>query len=115
MYKICGPESFSGTARKLRQYASAGLLCIDEVGYLSFDDRASDLLYEVINRRYETKPVILTTNRPFKEWNEVFPNATCIVTMLDRLLHHAAVTVIEGNSYRVRESEQETAARRAKR
>ena len=58
--------------------------------------------------------VILTTNRPFKEWNEVFPNATCIVTLLDRLLHHADVTVIEGDSYRVRESEQETAARRRK-
>jgi DNA replication protein DnaC len=56
----------------------------------------------------------VTTNRPFKEWNEVFPNATCIVTMLDRLLHHAEVTVIEGNSYRVRESELETAARRKK-
>jgi DNA replication protein DnaC len=46
----------------------------------------------VINRRYERQPVILTTNRPFKEWNEVFPNATCIVTLLDRLLHHADIT-----------------------
>ena len=71
-------------------------------------------LYEVVNRRYERKPVIVTTNRPFKEWNEVFPNATCIVTLLDRLLHHAEVTVIEGKSYRVLESEQETAARRSK-
>ena len=87
---------------------------IDEVGYLSFDDKAADLLYEVINRRYEHKPVILTTNKSFKEWNEVFPNATCIATMLDRLLHHADVTVIEGESYRVRESEKETAARRRK-
>jgi hypothetical protein len=51
-------------------------------------------------------------NRPFKEWNEVFPNATCIATLLDRLLHHADVTAIEGDSYRMRESEQETAARR---
>jgi DNA replication protein DnaC len=106
-----GPE---GRRSKLRTYANAGLLCIDEVGYLSFDDKAADLLYEVINRRYERKPLILTTNRPFKEWNEVFPNATCIVTLLDRLLHHADVTVIEGDSYRVRESEQETAARRKK-
>jgi len=105
-------QSSEGRRRKLRTYANAGLLCIDEVGYLSFDDKAADLLYEVINRRYERKPVILTTNRPFKEWNEVFPNATCIVTLLDRLLHHADVTVIEGDSYRVRESEQETAARR---
>jgi len=107
-------QSPEGRRYKLRSYANIGLLCIDEVGYLSFDDKAADLLYEVVNRRYERKPVILTTNRPFKEWNEVFPNATCIVTLLDRLLHHADVTVIEGDSYRVRESEQETAARRRK-
>jgi len=107
-------QSPDGRRRKLRTYANIGLLCIDEVGYLSFDDKAADLLYEVVNRRYERKPLILTTNRPFKEWNEVFPNATCIVTLLDRLLHHADVTVIEGDSYRVRESEQETAARRRK-
>ena len=60
-----------GRHRKLRSYANVGLLCIDEVGYLSFDDKAADLLYEVINRRYERKSVIVTTNRPFKEWNEV--------------------------------------------
>lgn len=101
-----------GRRRKLRTYGNVGLLCIDEVGYLY--DKAADLLYEVINRRYERKSVILTTNRPFKEWNEVFPNATCIITLLDRLLHHADVTVIEGDSYRVRESEQEPAARRRK-
>ena len=68
----------------------------------------------MINRRYERKSVILTTHRPFKEWNEVFPNAACIVTLLDRRLHHADVTKIEGDSYRVRESELETAARRRK-
>lgn len=103
-----------GRRRKLRTYANVGLLCIDEVGYLSFDDKAADLLYEVINRRYERKPLIVTTNRLFKEWNEVFPNATCIATLLDRLLHHADVTIIEGESYRVRESEREAAARRRK-
>ena len=101
-----------GRLRKLRAYANFSLLCIDEVGYLSFDDKSADLLYEVINQRYEQKSLILTTNKPFKEWNEVFPNAACIATMLDRLLHHAEVTVIEGSSYRVRESEQEATARR---
>jgi DNA replication protein DnaC len=106
-----GPE---GRRRKLRIYANIALLCIDEVGRLSFDDKAGDLLYEVINRRYERKSVILTTNRPFREWNEVFPNASCIAALLDRLLHHADVTVIEGESYRMRESEQEAAARRRK-
>lgn len=108
-------QTFEGRRRKLRWYGNVGLLCIDEVGYLSFDDKAADLLYEVINRRYQRKPLIVTTNRPFKEWNEVFPNATCIVTLLDRLLHHADVVTVEGNSYRVRESEQESAARRRKR
>src|SRR5205823_3425827 len=107
-------ESIEGRRRKLRSYANVGLLCIDEVGYLSYDDKAADILFEVINRRYERKSLIVTTNRIFKEWNEVFPNATCIATMLDRLLHHADVTVIEGDSYRVRESEQEAAARRRK-
>ena len=107
-------QTLEGRRCKLRAYANVGLLCVDEVGYLSFDDKAADLLYEVINRRYERKSVIVPTNRPFKEWNEVFPNATCIATLLDRLLHHADVTVIEGDSYRVRESEQEAAARRRK-
>jgi len=105
-------QTSEGHRDKLRKYANTGLLYIDEVGYLSFDDKAADLLYEVVNRLYERQPIILTTNRPFKEWNEVFPNATCVVTLLDRLLHHADVTVIEGDSYRVRESEQEAAARR---
>jgi DNA replication protein DnaC len=76
-------QSPEGRRRKLRGYKSVGLLCIDEVGYLSFDDKAADLLYEVINRCYERKSVIVT---PFKEWNDVFPNATCIATLLDRLL-----------------------------
>jgi DNA replication protein DnaC len=105
-------EMFEGRRRKLRGYGKVGLLCLDEVAYLSFDDKAADILYEVINRRYENKSVIVTTNRSFKEWNQVFPHASCIATMLDRLLHHADVTVIEGESYRVRESQREAAARR---
>ena len=102
-----------GRLRKLRSYANVALLCIDEVGYLS----ASTTSPPTCSTRSSTsatsrKPLILTTNKPFKEWNEVFPNAACIATMLDRLLHHAEVTVIEGSSYRVRDSEQEATARR---
>ena len=107
-------ESPEARRRKLRTYGNAGLVCIDEVGYLSFDDKAADLLYEVINRRYEHRSVIVTTNKAFKEWNEVFPNASCIVTLVDRLTHHADVTKLEGDSYRLRESEMEAAARRRK-
>jgi DNA replication protein DnaC len=100
--------------RKFRAYGRVDLLCIDEIGYLSYDSNAADLLYEIVNRRYEEGAIVITTNRAFKEWNEVFPNATCIATMLDRLMHHAEVTVIEGQSYRVRESEIESTARRKK-
>ncbi|MEP7270380.1 MAG: IS21-like element helper ATPase IstB [Acidobacteriota bacterium] len=98
--------------RKLIRYSRPALLCIDEVGYLSYDSSAADLLYEVINRRYERASILITTNRAFKDWDSIFPNAACIATLLDRLTHHADVTLVEGQSYRVRESEQEAAARR---
>jgi DNA replication protein DnaC len=72
-----------------------------------------NLLYEVVNRRYERRSIVITTNRPFKEWNQVFPNATCIATLLDRLTHHADVTAINGDSYRLHESQIEAAQRRS--
>jgi DNA replication protein DnaC len=100
--------------RKFSYYARPRLFCIDEVGYLSYDPSSADLLYEVINRRYERSSLLITTNRAFKDWNDVFPNATCIATLLDRLTHHADITVIEGQSFRVRESELESVARRKK-
>jgi DNA replication protein DnaC len=98
--------------RKLAFYARPQLLCIDEVGYLSYDSSAADLLFEVVNRRYERGSIIITTNRVFKDWNTVFPNAACIATLIDRLTHHVDLLLIEGQSYRLRESELETAARR---
>lgn len=100
--------------RKLHAYGRADLLVIDEVGYLAYDAAAADLLYEVVNRRYETGPLVLTTNRAFKDWHEVFPHATSIGAMLDRLLHHADVVLLEGASYRQRERTAESTARRAK-
>jgi len=96
--------------RKFRFYARPALLVIDECGYLAYDAHAADLLFEVINHRYERNSILLTTNKAFKDWNTVFPNATCIAALLDRLTHHADVTLIEGTSYRVRESELEATA-----
>jgi DNA replication protein DnaC len=98
--------------RKFRFYARPALLCIDEVGYLTYDSHAADLLFQVVNHRYEHNSILLTTNKGFKDWNTVFPNATSIAALLDRLTHHADVTLIEGTSYRVRESELEAAARK---
>jgi len=99
--------------RRIAAYTAPTLVCIDEIGYLSYDDHAADLLYKVINPRYEKRrSLIVTTNLAFKEWNTVFPNATCIVTLIDRLTHHADVTNLKGKSYRIRESELEAAASR---
>ena len=96
--------------RKFRFYARPALLVIDECGYLAYDAHAADLLFEVINQRYERNSILLTTNKAFKEWNTVFPNATCIAALLDRLTHHADVSLIEGDSYRMRESQMEAEA-----
>ncbi|HVT57073.1 MAG TPA: ATP-binding protein [Thermoanaerobaculia bacterium] len=99
--------------RRIAAYSRPALMCVDEIGYLSYDDHAADLLYKVINPRYEKRrSLIVTTNLAFKDWNSVFPNATCIVTLIDRLTHHADVTAIDADSYRRRESEAEAAARR---
>ena len=62
------------------------------------------------NHRYERNSIVLTTNKGFKEWNTVFPNATCIAALLDRLTLHADVTLVEGDSYRMRKSQMEAEA-----
>ena len=99
--------------RRLRHYAAPALLLIDEVGYLSYSNRHADLLFELISRRYEQKSTVVTTNRPFAEWRDVFPNAACVVSMVDRLMHNAEIVAIDGESYRVKEA-RERAEQRAK-
>jgi DNA replication protein DnaC len=103
--ELAAIDSASRLQRRLRHYAHFDLLCIDEVGYLSYSNRHADLLFELTNRRYEKKSTILTSNRAFSEWGEVFPNAACVVSMVDRLTHHAEIIPIEGESYRVREAQ----------
>ena len=100
--------------RRLRHYARPDLLVVDEVGYLSYANRHADLLFELVSRRYLTRSTIITTNRPFAEWREVFPNASCVVSLIDRLVHNAEVIAIEGKSYRLKEA-QERAEQRARR
>lgn len=103
---LAAQEGAHGLERRLRRLARPQLLLIDEVGYLSYDTRYADLLFEVINRRYLHKSTILTTNKPFGEWSEVFPNATCVVTLVDRLTHKAEILSITGDSYRRKEAEE---------
>lgn len=101
--------------RRLRYYAQPMLLLIDEVGYLSYSNRHADLLFEIISRRYEEKSVLITTNRPFSEWGEVFPNAACVVSLVDRLVHNAEIIQIKGDSYRLKEAKERAEQRKQQR
>lgn len=102
--ELAALDSDSALRRRLHNYARPNLLVIDEVGYLSYSNRHADLLFELVSRRYEDKSTVVTTNRPFAEWREVFPNATCVVSLVDRLVHHAEIIAIEGESYRLKEA-----------
>ena len=97
--------------RRLHRYIKPALLVIDEIGYLTYNDRSADLLFQVLNARYTKASTIVTTNRAFADWSAIFPNATCVVTLVDRLCHHAEIIAIEGESYRLKESRERTASR----
>jgi len=110
-----GQDSARGLDRRLRHYCTrTGLLAIDEVGYLSYDTRNADLLFQVISRRYEQRSIVLTTNLPFSEWPSIFPNAACATALIDRVVHHADIITIEGGSYRRRAAEETASARKRK-
>jgi DNA replication protein DnaC len=104
-------DSSASLNRRVARYANPALLCVDEVGYLSYDTRYADLLFEVVTRRYQAgKPIVLTTNKRFKDWAEVFPNAACVVTLVDRLIHRCEIIEIDAESYRLKEANERKAA-----
>jgi DNA replication protein DnaC len=111
---LAGQDSARALDRRLRYWASVKLLILDELGYLSYDARNADLLFQVVSRRYENKSIVLTTNLAFKDWPTIFPNAASTTALIDRIVHHAYVIPIEGDSYRRRDAEQKTRSRRAK-
>jgi DNA replication protein DnaC len=109
---LTSQETARALQRRLRTYVRPSLLAVDEIGYLTYDAHAADLLFQVVSRRYEAKSIIFTTNLPFKQWDTVFPNASCAVALIDRLTHHAEIIAIEGESYRKREAERSQKSRR---
>jgi DNA replication protein DnaC len=113
--ELAALDSASALMRRLRHYAHFDLLCIDEVGYLSFSNRYADLLFELTNRRYEKKSTVITTNRSFSEWHEVFPNAACVVSLVDRLMHRCEMIALDGESYRLKEAQERAATRKQRR
>ena len=109
---LAAQDGDNALRRRLKYYARPQLLVIDEIGYLSYSNRHADLLFEIINRRYEKVSTVVTTNRPFGEWNDVFPNASCVVSLIDRLVHHSQIISIEGDSYRMKEAQDQAIKRK---
>ena len=109
---LADQQTTGSLRRRLRRYCNPQLLVIDETGYLSHDNRYADLLFEVVTRRYEQRSIVVTMNKPFAEWGEIFPNAACVVTLVDRLIHRAEIVPIEGDSYRLKEAKERAARKR---
>ena len=103
---LASQDGIMGLQRRLRFYSQPHLLVVDEVGYLSYGNRQADLLFEIVTRRYQKKSIIMTTNKPFAEWNGVFPNSACVVALIDRLVHKAEILQIDGASYRLKEAKE---------
>lgn len=85
----------------LKAYLKPSLLLLDELGYLPIDKRGADLLFQVVAARYESGSIVITTNRPFRDWGRIFDvDNTLATAMIDRLMHHGEAMVIQGNSFR---------------
>ena len=101
--------------KALKTYVRPTLLLLDELGYLPIDKRGADLLFQVVAARYESGSIVLTTNRPFREWGALFDvDNTLATALIDRLMHHGEAIVIQGDSYRMRDKDSDVPIRPAR-
>jgi DNA replication protein DnaC len=101
---LCAAQAAGRLKQELARYGKPDLLVLDELGYLPIDKTGADLLFQIISQRYESGAMVITSNRVYKNWVEIFNNdATLTSAILDRLLHHAETIVIEGKSYRMKD------------
>lgn len=103
MQKLNKAQKENRLAKQLQHLAQYKVLIIDEIGYLPVDHQGSNLLFQLIAKRYMTKSTIVTTNMPFSRWGEVFSDNTLASAVLDRLLHYSHIIRITGNSYRIKD------------
>lgn len=112
---LAAQDGPSALTRRLRRYVRPELLVVDEVGYLSYSSQHADLLFDIVNRRNQDRSTVVTTNKPFSEWNDVFPNSSSVVALVDRLVHRSEIVEIDGESYRLKEATERKNAQRKKR
>jgi len=99
---LIAAEADHSLLKKLQYYQTQELLAVDEIGYLSLGSQGSNLFFQVISARHEKKATIITTNRPFAQWGEIFDNTTVATAIADRLVYNSEVLILEGSSYRKR-------------
>ena len=97
---LIAAEADHSLLKKLQYYQSQELLVIDEIGYLSLGTQGSNLFFHVISARHERKSTVITTNRPFAQWGEIFDNTTVATAIADRLVYNSEILILEGPSYR---------------
>ena len=109
MINVLTTAQINGTLEKaLKAYVNPSLLLLDELGYLPIDKRGADLMFQVVAARYESGSIVLTTNRAFRDWGKIFDvDNTLATAMIDRLMHHGEALVIRGDSYRMRDKDDE--------
>jgi DNA replication protein DnaC len=90
---------------ELRRLSFIPLVVVDEVGYIPFDPEAANLMFSLVSARYERASLIVTSNKPFSAWGEIFGDETTAVAMIDRLVHHAEILSLKGDSYRLRDKD----------
>jgi DNA replication protein DnaC len=90
---------------ELRRLGFVPLLVVDEVGYIPFDPEAANLMFSLVSARYERASMIVTSNKPFSAWGEIFGDEVTAVAMIDRLVHHAEILSLKGDSYRLRDKD----------
>ena len=100
---LISAEADHSLLKKLQYYQSQELLVIDEIGYLSLGTQGSNLFFQVISARHERKSTVITTNRPFAQWGEIFDNTTVATAIADRLVYNSEILILEGPSYRKRD------------
>ena len=102
---LAAAQSAGRLKRETRRYLTPAVLIIDELGFLPIDKQGAELLFQIISQRYERAPIVITTNRIYKSWPQIFNNdSTLTSAILDRILHHAETVIIEGKSFRMKDA-----------
>ena len=105
MAKLGEAKRQGGLEAELRRLSFVPLIVVDEVGYIPFDPEAANLMFSLVSARYERASMIVTSNKPFSAWGEIFGDEVTATAMIDRLVHHAEILSLKGDSYRLRDKD----------